>query len=173
MVLYRSEFSCWWWKNPRILNWIWARAPKKYAPCFRGTRNFLFILFEIFNLVYSSSPIPICNFWDSNLGYQELAKLRFCSTSKPFFGLWPTRDVYLDFLLRWLAKTAAGMLTPVKYWPFEIYLTTTPCFGHTDLGFRSIKSNDVLVGQRTFEILPNLPNFRKKFSIFFKKLMIF
>jgi hypothetical protein len=24
-------------------SWIWARAPKKCAPCFRGTRNFLFI----------------------------------------------------------------------------------------------------------------------------------
>jgi hypothetical protein len=24
-------------------SWIWARAPKKWAPCFRGTRNFLFI----------------------------------------------------------------------------------------------------------------------------------
>jgi hypothetical protein len=28
-------------------SWIWTRAPKKCAPCFRGTQNFLFI----FNIV--------------------------------------------------------------------------------------------------------------------------
>jgi hypothetical protein len=28
-------------------SWILARAPKKCAPCFRGTRNFLFIYFHV------------------------------------------------------------------------------------------------------------------------------
>jgi hypothetical protein len=46
--------------------------------------------------------------------------------------------------LPWYAKIAAGMLTPGKWRPFEIYLTTiwtTHYFGHTYLGFPSIKSN--------------------------------
>jgi hypothetical protein len=49
-----------------------------------------------------------------------------------------------DFRLPWPAKIAARMLTPGKWWPFEIYLTTTwtaPYFDHTYLGFPSIKSN--------------------------------
>jgi hypothetical protein len=61
-----------------------------------------------------------------------------------FFGPGPMRDVYLDFRLPWPAKIAAGMLTPGKWRPFEIYLTTTwtaPYFDHTYLGFSSIKSN--------------------------------
>jgi hypothetical protein len=54
------------------------------------------------------------------------------------------RDVYLDFRLPWPAKIAAGMLTPGKWRPFEMYLTTTwtaPYFDHTYLGFPSINSN--------------------------------
>jgi hypothetical protein len=54
------------------------------------------------------------------------------------------RDAYLDFRLPWPAKIAAGMLTPGKWWPFEIYLATTwsaPYFDHTYLGFPSTKSN--------------------------------
>jgi hypothetical protein len=35
------------------------------------------------------------------------------------------RDVYLDFRLPWPAKIAAGMLTPEKWWSFEIYLSVT------------------------------------------------
>jgi hypothetical protein len=42
-----------------------------------------------------------------------------------FFGPRPMGDVYLDFRLPWPAKIAAGMLTPGKWWPFEIYLTST------------------------------------------------
>jgi hypothetical protein len=53
-------------------------------------------------------------------------------------------DVYLDFRLPWPAKMATGMLTPEKWWSFEIYLSVTwnaPYFDHTYLGFSSIKSN--------------------------------
>jgi hypothetical protein len=53
-------------------------------------------------------------------------------------------DVYLDFRLPWPAKIAAGISTPEKWRPFEIYLTTTwtaRYFDHTYLGFSSIKSN--------------------------------
>jgi hypothetical protein len=60
------------------------------------------------------------------------------------FLLGPMREVYLDFRLPWPAKIAAGMLTPGKWWPFEVYLTitwTAPNFDHTYLGFPSIKSN--------------------------------
>jgi hypothetical protein len=35
------------------------------------------------------------------------------------------RDVYLDFRLPLPAKIAAGMLTPEKWWSFEIYLFVT------------------------------------------------
>jgi hypothetical protein len=42
-----------------------------------------------------------------------------------FFGPGPMGDVYLDFRLPWPAKIASGMLTPGKWWPFEIYFTTT------------------------------------------------
>jgi hypothetical protein len=31
------------------------------------------------------------------------------------------REIYLNFRLPWPAKIAAGMLTPGKWWPFEIY----------------------------------------------------
>jgi hypothetical protein len=55
-------------------------------------------------------------------------------------GPGPMRDVYLDFRLPWPAKIAAGMLTPGKWWPFEIYLTTT-WTDHIYLEFPSIKSN--------------------------------
>jgi hypothetical protein len=61
-----------------------------------------------------------------------------------FFGPGPMRDAYLDFRLPWPAKIAAGMLTPGKWRPFEIYLTTTrtaPYFDQTNLGFSNIKSN--------------------------------
>jgi hypothetical protein len=61
-----------------------------------------------------------------------------------FFGPGPMRDVYLDFRLPWPANISAGMLTPGKWWPFEIYLATArtlPYFDHTYLGFPSIKSN--------------------------------
>jgi hypothetical protein len=61
-----------------------------------------------------------------------------------FFEPGPMRDVYLDFRLPLPAKTATKMLTPEKWRPFEIYLTTTwtaPYFDHTYLGFPSIKSN--------------------------------
>jgi hypothetical protein len=58
MVLYRSEISCWWWKNQE--SWIWARTLKKCAPCFRGTRNFLFIFFF---KVYHCSPTCYFNYF--------------------------------------------------------------------------------------------------------------
>jgi hypothetical protein len=51
-----------------------------------------------------------------------------------FLGPGPMKDVYLDFRLPWPAKIAAGMLTPGKWRPFEIYLTTTRTslnFDHT------------------------------------------
>jgi hypothetical protein len=47
-----------------------------------------------------------------------------------FFGPGPMRDVYLDFRLTWPAKIAAGMLTPGKWWPIEIYLNTTWILEH-------------------------------------------
>jgi hypothetical protein len=62
------------------------------------------------------------------------------------------RDVYLDFRLPWPTKIAAGMLTPEKWRPFEIYLTTTwtaSYFDHAYLGFPSIKSNGFFT--KTFE----------------------
>jgi hypothetical protein len=71
------------------------------------------------------------------------------------------RDIYLDFRLPWPAKIAAGMLTPGKWRPFEIYLSTTwtaPYFDHTYLGFSSIKSNGI---------------FQNFFSKIRKKLRIF
>jgi hypothetical protein len=70
-------------------------------------------------------------------------KLPIWSTLRPieknihaFFEPGPMKDVYLDFRLPWPAKIAARMLTPGKWWPFEIYLTTD----HTYLGFPSIKN---------------------------------
>jgi hypothetical protein len=51
-------------------------------------------------------------------------------------------DIYLNFHLPWPAKIAAGMLTPGKWWPFEIHLTTTwtaSYFDHIDLNFSSIE----------------------------------
>jgi hypothetical protein len=53
------------------------------------------------------------------------------------------RDFYLNLRPPWLAKIAAGKLTPGKWWPFEIYLTTTwtaPYCDHTYLGFPSTKT---------------------------------
>jgi hypothetical protein len=50
------------------------------------------------------------------------------------------KDIYLNSRLPWPAKIAAGMLTPGKWRPFEIYLTTTwtaPYFDHTYLGLPS------------------------------------
>jgi hypothetical protein len=66
------------------------------------------------------------------------------------------RDVYLDFRLPWPAKIAAGMLTPKKWRPFEIYLTTiwtAPYFDHTYLGFSSIKSNGFLTKTKEASII--------------------
>jgi hypothetical protein len=48
-----------------------------------------------------------------------------------FFGPGPMRDVYLDFRLPWPAKISAGISTPEKWRPFEIYLTTNGFFTKT------------------------------------------
>jgi hypothetical protein len=74
----------------------------------------------------------------------------------------------LDFRLPWPAKIAAGMLTPGKWWPFEIYLTTAwtaPYFDHTYLGFPSIKSNGFFTKTKEASIIySNLDTFNSRRS---------
>jgi hypothetical protein len=79
----------------------------------------------------SARKVPILAYFEADL------KKYTC-----FF--WAGTNVYLDFRFLWSVKVAADMLTSGKWWPFEIYLTTTwtaPYFDHTYLGFPSIKSN--------------------------------
>jgi hypothetical protein len=82
------------------------------------------------------------------------------------FGTGPMKDVYFDFRLPWPAKIAAGMLTPGKSRPFEIYITTTwtdPYFDHTYLGFLSIKSNDIFT-KTYLKFIQNVAMWHKKNS---------
>jgi hypothetical protein len=66
-----SKYKAWWYSIDLKFHaddektqgsWIWARAPKKCAPCFRGTRNFLFI-YDLENFqktnVYLSNNVSI------------------------------------------------------------------------------------------------------------------
>jgi hypothetical protein len=56
-------YQTWWYSIDRKFHaddektqesWIWARAPKKCAPCFRGTRNFLFIFLKFMSSLTKS-----------------------------------------------------------------------------------------------------------------------
>jgi hypothetical protein len=86
------------------------------------------------------------------------------------------RDVYLNFRLPWSAKIAAGMFSPGKWWPFEIYLTPTwiaPYFDHTYLGFPSIKSNGFFTKTKEASIIySNLDtfNFRRSWNTCFRQI---
>jgi hypothetical protein len=55
-------------------SWIWARAPKKCAPCFRGTRNFLFIS-PTLNFLKASFPGPALS---RNLSFTCPEPLKSC-----------------------------------------------------------------------------------------------
>jgi hypothetical protein len=125
-----------------------------YVSTVKSRNNQIWIfLFDGFNLAHSSSHSTFEVF-----GTRILVSK--CSQSSDFGQLWGRfkrisfffwaetnermRDVYFDYRLPWPAKTVAKMLTPGKWRPFEIYLTTlwtAPYFDHTYLGFSSIKSN--------------------------------
>jgi hypothetical protein len=88
-------------------------------------------LFEGFNLAHSSSPSTFKIFGTPILA-AKCSQFQFWPTLRPieknihaFFGPGPMGDVYLNFRLPWPAQIAAGILTPEKWRPFEIYLTTT------------------------------------------------
>jgi hypothetical protein len=114
-------------------------------------------LFEGFNLAHNSSPFIFevlgLETWPPNArkvpilaNFEADLKKYTC-----FFGPGPARDVNLDFRLPWSAKITAEMLTPGKWRPFKLYLTTTwtaPYFDHTYLGFSSIKMNDFFTKQK-------------------------